>query len=164
MVTLHSLHPHKRPSRKRVGRGHGSGLGTTAGRGTKGQRARTGGRRHTLRRSLKALYERLPKARGSAVGAVGKPLPISLADLERHFTSGDRVTREALVAKHLLPKHTGRVIILGPGTLSKALTVEAHRLSGTARRVITAAGGTIVLLPDLTHRPPLKRFPRPRKD
>lgn len=164
MLTLHSLHPYQRPTRKRVGRGHGSGLGTTAGRGTKGQRARTGGRKHALRRSLKSLYERLPKARGGAVRAIAKPLPISLADLERHFASGDRVTRETLMAKHLLPKREDRIIILGPGTLSKALTIEAHRLSGTARRAITAAGGTIVVLPDLTRRPPLKRLRRTRKE
>ena len=163
MLTLHSLHPFKRPARKRVGRGHGSGLGTTAGRGTKGQRARTGGRKHALRRSLKALYERIPKARGGAIRAVEKPHPISVAELERYFAAGDRVTLSALITKHLLPKRADRIIILGPGPLSKGLTVEAHRLSGTARRAITAAGGTIVVLPDLSRRPPLKRAPRALK-
>lgn len=156
MLALHTLRPHARSRRKRVGRGHGSGLGTFAGRGTKGQRARTGGRRHTLRRSLKSLYERLPKARGRSTHAVEKVTPVSLAELERVFDPGARVTRAALQAQRLIPRGQALVVVLGDGQLTKRLTVEAHRFSGSARRAITQAGGQAVALPSPV-RPPRRR-------
>lgn len=145
MIGLHQLSGAKRSSRKRIGRGHGSGLGTYAGKGIKGQRARTGGRRGIARRSLKALISRIPKVRGMSVARAHIETPVSLTALDRNFQSGARVTRVALIEKGLLPKRQ-RVIIVLQGSLTKPLTIEAHRFSANAIKTITATGGTAVRL------------------
>lgn len=147
MIGLHELRGPSRQARKRVGRGHGSGRGSYAGRGVKGQRARSGGRRAISRRSLKALIERLPKVRGGHPRPVPKPQPVSLASLERRFAAGERVTRVSLQAKRLIPAHQTTVVILGGSRLTKPLVVEAHRVSVSARRAISTAGGRVIELP-----------------
>ncbi|MBI3114948.1 MAG: 50S ribosomal protein L15 [Candidatus Kerfeldbacteria bacterium] len=154
MVGLHELPNPGRTARKRRGRGHGSGLGTYAGRGIKGQRARTGGRRGIARRSLKALFQRIPKVRGMTVAKTTKPQPVSLAQLVKHFDAGARVTRDAVIAKKLLPPNERTFVVLGGvDKLDKALTVIAHRFSASALRAIQQAGGQAILAPRPTRRP-----------
>ncbi len=145
MIGLHQLRGVKRSARKRIGRGHGSGLGTYAGKGIKGQRARTGGRRGIARRSLKALLSRIPKVRGMSVARAHDVQPVSLTAIDGAFASGARVTRRALIENRLLPKRQ-RVVIVLHGTVTKPLTVAAHRFSANASRAITEAGGTVVRL------------------
>lgn len=145
MIGLHQLAGAKRSNRKRIGRGHGSGLGTYAGKGIKGQRARTGGRRGIARRSLKALISRIPKVRGMTVARAHDLVPVSLTAIDQAFERGARVTREALVEKGLLPKRQ-RVVVVLQGVLTKPLTIEAHRFSANASRGITEAGGSMIHL------------------
>lgn len=146
MIGLHQLAGAKRSNRKRIGRGHGSGLGTYAGKGIKGQRARTGGRRGIARRSLKALLARIPKVRGVSAARPHDPWPVSLTAIDAAFASGARVTRRALIEKRLLPKRQ-RIVIVLQGAVTKPLIVAAHRFSAPASRAITEAGGTVIRLP-----------------
>ncbi len=160
MIGLHQLAPYSRTPRKRIGRGHGTGQGTFAGKGTKGQRARTGGRKRLKRRSLKSLIERLPKVRGGSLTKPAKPATVSVAELDRVFDAGSRITKEQLVAKRLLPSGQDIVVVLGGASMTKALTVEAHRFSGSARDAITKAGGTVIRLSVPEPRRPKPRRPR----
>lgn len=144
-ITLHTLP--KRPGRRtrRVGRGHGSGRGTYAGRGLKGQRARTGGRKGNIRRALSATMSKLPKRRGFTSRTL-RYREVSLGVLEKAFSAGDQVTpRQLNDLGYRLTKRRGYKI-LGSGVLSKALTVHAHAFSRTAALAITKAGGSVVHL------------------
>ncbi len=130
-----------RKEKKRVGRGHGSGLGETAGRGVKGQKSRAG--------SLKArgfeggqmpLHRRLPK--------FGFKSPfkkyfevVNVEQLENHFQSGDTVDVLKLWEKGLIGSKKCLIKILGEGSLTKSLKVIAHRFSKTAMKKISLSGG-----------------------
>ncbi|MFQ5844824.1 MAG: 50S ribosomal protein L15 [Planctomycetota bacterium] len=133
-----------RRRRKRKGRGIGSGRGQTAGRGTKGQQSRAGGGvRPGFEGGQTVLYRRLPKrgfnnARFRKVYAI-----INVGRLEGSFDAGASVDAEAIRAARLLPAKGGPVKVLGGGTLTKKLTVRAHRFSDSARRKIEAAGGKV---------------------
>jgi large subunit ribosomal protein L15 len=142
-MKLHDLKPtegstHKR---RRVGRGISAGQGKTAGRGTKGQRSRTG-------RGIKPYFEggqlpfvrRFPHNRGFKHLSRVEYDVVNLGTLEAKFDAGAEVTPELLVERGLVqgPKH---VKVLGSGDLSKALTVKAHAFSESAKEKIAAAGG-----------------------
>ncbi|MCZ7588643.1 MAG: 50S ribosomal protein L15 [Gaiella sp.] len=155
-LNLHSLKPAQpRKGRKRVGRGLGSGKGRYAGRGIKGQKARSGS--HKLPAGFEGgqmpIDMRLPKLRGNT-SADAMPIgpfrtysqPVNLRDLEERFGAGEEVTPEALKAKRLIRKVSVDVKILGIGDLSKALTVSAHGFSKTAKEKIEAAGGSVTWL------------------
>lgn len=137
---------------RRVGRGHGSGRGKTAGRGTKGQKARTGGKIHrAFNGGQTRLSKRLPFLRG--LGNSNIPFRrdyaiVNIMDLEL-FEPGTQVTPDALVAAGLMTKAEGRglVKILGDGEVDRALTVRAHKFSTSARAKIEAAGGTVEIIP-----------------
>ncbi len=141
---------HKRE--RRVGRGHGSGRGKTAGRGTKGQKARTGGSIHrAFSGGQTRLSKRLPFVRG--LGNSNAPFRkdytiIHVYDLER-FEPGTQVTPAELVARGMMTKTEGEglVKILGDGELGHALTVRAHKFSESARAKIEAAGGAVEIIP-----------------
>ncbi len=141
-------HKHER----RVGRGHGSGRGKTAGRGTKGQKARTGGHVHrAFDGGQTRLSKRLPFVRG--LGNSNTPFRkeytiINLIDLEA-FEAGSHVAPEHLVAQKLLTPAEGRglVKVLGDGEVEHALTVHAHKFSASARAKIEAAGGSVEIIP-----------------
>jgi large subunit ribosomal protein L15 len=136
-----------RRKRKRVGRGVGSGSGETAGRGTKGQQARSGG---SLRLGFEGgqmpLYRRLPK-RGfknhefRVVYAI-----VNLGQLDAAFEDGASVDAAAIRGARLVNARTGPIKILGGGELTKKLTVTADRFSGSAKKKIEAAGGSAVTL------------------
>jgi large subunit ribosomal protein L15 len=138
--------------KRRVGRGHGSGRGKTAGRGTKGQKARTGG---TIHRAFSGgqtrLSKRLPFVRGignSNIAFRHDYAIVNVADLEL-FEADTQVTPDALVTVGLMTKSEGRglVKILGDGELDRPLTVRAHKFSASARTKIEAAGGTVEIIP-----------------
>lgn len=131
---------------KRFGRGPGSAIGKTSGRGQKGQKARNGGNIGKLhfQGGQTPIQRRLPK-RGFRVPFPIVHVAINVSELER-FDSGTDVDLDALVRSRLVQQKGARVKILGDGELSKKLTVSAHQFSQTARQKIEAAGGTVVEL------------------
>jgi len=134
--------------RKRLGRGPGSGLGKTSGRGHKGAKSRAGySRKPVFQGGAMPLVRRIAKRGFNNKFAliVGE---VNLADLEARFQAGEEVTPETLAAKDLAKYRYDVLKVLGNGNLSKKLTVSAHRFSESARRKIEAAGGTIVELPE----------------
>lgn len=133
--------------KKRVGRGTGSGLGKTAGRGDKGQKSRSG---YTQKRGFEGgqmpLHRRLPK-RGFTNIFKREWAEVNLSDLEKLFEAGATVTPEALVENGLVRKSRAKaVVILGQGELKKNLNVTAHRFSAAARQKIEAAGGKVEVI------------------
>ncbi|USN53766.1 MAG: 50S ribosomal protein L15 [Candidatus Nomurabacteria bacterium] len=142
---LHTLRqPKGAKSGKRRGRGHGSGLGTYSGRGMKGQRARTGGRQGTLRRTMKQLIARIPKTRGFSSGKKAAT-EVYLSQLNV-FPEGSEVY-PGLLKKQGIIQSDRLVKVIGNAGLEKRLDVKAHRFSEGARRAITEKGGKVVLLP-----------------
>lgn len=131
--------PNKAPKRK--GRGHGSGNGKTAGKGSKGQNARAGGGvRPGFEGGQMPLYRRIPK-RGFNNSVFAKVYTeINLSHLER-FESGTEVTAEVLKASGVISKINDGVVVLGNGNLSKKLVVKAARFTKTASEKIEALGG-----------------------
>ncbi len=129
-------------SRRRIGRGIGSGLGKTAGKGHKGQKARTGG---SIRRGFEGgqtpLYRRIPK-RGFKNHFATEYAIINLSDLER-FDNGTVVNAELLLSEGIIRKELDGVKVLGNGTLTKKLTVVATKFSKTAEEKIQSVGGKI---------------------
>jgi len=132
-----------RKSRKRVGRGPGSGKGKTCGRGHKGQQSRSGGgTRVGFEGGQMPLYRRLPK-RGFTNARFKVTFSIvNVAQLDKTFQDGDTVDAEAIRASHLVNAKTGPIKVLGGGELSKKLSVSVQGFSESARRKIEAAGGT----------------------
>jgi large subunit ribosomal protein L15 len=156
-IGLHNLKPKPgaRRARKRVGRGEGSGLGKTSGRGHKGAGARSGNKRKVAYEGgQNPIHMRMRKLRGPH-RKMSMPFerfrtrtqPVNLADLEQRFDAGAEVTPETL-REAGLAKRRDPVKILARGDLSKKLTVKAHAFSATARERIEAAGGTCEVLED----------------
>lgn len=144
-MKLHELKPAQgsTKTRKRVGRGNGSGLGNTAGRGHKGQKSRSGGGvRPGFEGGQMPLIRRLPK-RGFTNIFRKEYTVINVSDLEQRFESGDEVTIEALFEVGLVNKVLDGVKVLGDGELTKPLTVKVQKVSKTAAEKITAAGGKV---------------------
>lgn len=146
VLKLHDLKPApgSKKSRQRVGRGEAS-KGKTAGRGTKGTKAR-----YQVRPGFEGgqlpLHMRLPKLRGFNNPFRVEYAPVNLTKLGELFPQGGEVTAEDLVSKGVARK--GRPVkILGSGEISVALTVKAHAFSNSAEEKITAAGGSIEKLP-----------------
>ena len=143
-MDLSSLHPAPgaRKPRKRVGRGPGSGLGKTAGRGHKGRKSRSGGNSPPgYEGGQMPLQRRLPK-RGFRNPFRKEYEVVNLASLGR-FAAGTVVDPAALAEAGLAGKHGKRVKILGKGTLEHALTVKAHAFSDSAKAAIEAKGGSV---------------------
>lgn len=142
-MKLHDLKPTpgSKKKNKRVGRGIAAGQGKTAGRGTKGQRSRTGrGIKPYFEGGQLPLVRRLPHTRGfKNIWRVDYEV-VNLDTLDRKFEAGAEVTPEALVERGLV-HHLEHVKVLGDGMLSKALNVKAHAFSASAKEKITAAGG-----------------------
>jgi large subunit ribosomal protein L15 len=146
-MKLHEIKPAQGSTKRRkvVGRGRGSGHGTTAGRGGKGQTARTGS-------SIPAWFEggqmplirRLPKRGFTNIFKKDYAI-INVETLER-FESGQEVTPALLVSKGLLRARSDGVKVLGTGALTKALTVHAHKFSQSAAAKIEAAGGKVQVI------------------
>ena len=124
----------------RVGRGHGSGNGKTAGKGHKGQKARSGAPRPGFEGGQMPLYRRLPK-RGFTNRNTKDIVSINITELSR-FEDGTVVTIETLVENGVIKNPKDGVKILGNGELTKKLTVKANAFSASAAEKIQALGGT----------------------
>jgi large subunit ribosomal protein L15 len=153
---LHTLKPapNSRKPRKRVGRGHGSGMGKTSGRGHKGAGSRSGAKdRARFEGGQMPIHMRMRKLRGPHMKK-SMPFemfrthtqPVNLKDLEARFDSGADVTLEALKAAGLGTRKDVPVKVLAKGEISKPLTVHAHKFSASAKEAIEAAGGTVVVV------------------
>jgi large subunit ribosomal protein L15 len=155
-LNLSNLRPAQpRKARKRVGRGPGSGKGRYAGRGIKGQKARSGS--HKMPAGFEGgqmpIDMRLGKLRG-ATSADAMPIgpfrtysqPVNVGALEQRFEAGDEVTPETLKAAGLVRKLSVDVKVLGKGELTRSLAVSAHRFSKSAVEKIEAAGGSVTWL------------------
>lgn len=138
--------------KKRVGRGQGSGLGKTAGRGGKGQKARSGNMRFEgFEGGQSPLQRRLPKFGFISPNRIIYAV-VNLADLNG-FDAGATVDEAALKGKGLVKGRYDGVKVLGRGDLAKKLTVKVHKLSGKAREAIEKAGGAVEVLPLVAHKP-----------
>ena len=155
-IGLHNLKPApgSRKKRKRVGRGHGSGMGKTSGRGHKGYGSRAGAKdRARFEGGQMPIHMRMRKLRGPHMK---KSMPfepfrthtqaVNLRDLEARFDKGAEVTLEALSASGLSNRKGIPVKVLAKGELTKKLTVHAHGFSASAREAIEGAGGTCVVV------------------
>ena len=134
--------------RKRIGRGPGSGHGKTAGKGHKGQKARSGGgARPGFEGGQMPLYRRLPKRGFVPYGGKTEFAIVNLKDVVARFAAGSVVDPDSLLQARLIKKaDRGAVKILGEGDVSHALTVRAHKISESARRKVEAAGGRVEVL------------------
>lgn len=142
---LHELKPNPGATqrRKRIGRGIGSGHGKTAGRGTKGQKARDQVPL-TFEGGQTPLHRRLPRLKGFKNPTHKEYTIINVALLEDRFEAGDVVTPELLLERRIVKKlEKDGLKVLGEGELTKALTVRAHKFSKSAEQKITAAGGSV---------------------
>jgi large subunit ribosomal protein L15 len=138
---------HRNKSRKRLGRGPGSGQGKTAGRGSKGQHSRSGS-------SISPIFEggqmplvrRIPK-RGFHNRFARSVVAVNVGDLERRFDAGAEVNGAALKACNLARGQYELLKILGDGELTKSLKISAHQFSRSALEKIQKAGGEAIVLP-----------------
>ena len=132
-------------TKKRIGRGQGSGTGKTSGKGQKGQNSRSGGGVAIgFEGGQTPFFKRMPK-RGFTNYTRKEYAIVNVADLNR-FEDGVTVDYEALKAAGLLKKHLDGVKVLGGGKLEKKLTVKAEKFSATAVKAIEEAGGTVEVL------------------
>ncbi len=148
-MELHDLKspPGAKKKRRRVGRGNSGRGGTYAGRGRKGQRARSGGKRPPyFEGGQLPLVRRLPNVRGFTNIWRTEYTPINVDSLEEYFAAGSTVSPTTLAAVGLIKRSDELVKILGRGDLKTRLTVRAHAFSKSARQKIEAAGGTAEII------------------
>ena len=146
-MDLSNLHPAEgsvHSDNFRRGRGHGSGNGKTAGKGHKGQKARSGAPRPGFEGGQMPLYRRLPK-RGFQCINSKTIVGINVSELNR-FEDGSEVTVETLIANGVVSNPRDGVKILGNGELTKKLTVKANAFSAGAKEKIEAAGGQVEVI------------------
>ena len=147
-IALNNLHPNAGSThkKKRLGRGPGSGLGKTAGRGNKGQKSRSGySAKIGFEGGQMPLHRRLPK-RGFTNIFKKEWIEVSLASLENSFSANDEVAPEVLHERGLIKKAKKDVVVLGTGELTKPLRVSAHRFTKAAREKIEKAGGVATVI------------------
>ena len=171
-IGLHNLKPKdgSRHRKKRLGRGEGSGLGKTSGRGEKGAGARSGSKRRVnFEGGQMPIHMRLGKLPGPHMKKSmpfeqfgrTRTQPVNLKDLDARFDSGAEVTPDSLREKGLATRKDVPVKILGQGDLGKKLTVRVHYASKAAREKIEGAGGTVELLVEPKKAKPAKEKPAP---
>jgi large subunit ribosomal protein L15 len=137
----------KNKSRKRIGRGIGSGHGKTATRGSKGQGSRSGSSTSPIfEGGQMPLVRRIPK-RGFNNRWAETVVAVNLDVLERNFNAGEEVTPEALQSKSILKGSFDQLKVLGNGDLTKKLKISAHKFSRSALEKIEKAGAEAVVLP-----------------
>ena len=153
---MNSLSNLRRPTaswhrKKRVGRGQGSGLGKTAGRGGKGQKARTGNMRFEgFEGGQSPLQRRLPKFGFNAPNRKEFAV-VNVGQLES-FGAGTTVDEAALRKAGLVKGRWTGVKLLGEGKLSRKVAIHVHRISEKARAAVEAAGGSVTLVPLMVHK------------
>lgn len=156
LVGTNNLKPARQQAkdRKRVGRGHGSGMGKTSGRGHKGQGSRSGGKPGPAYEGGQTpIHMRMRKLRG-ATKKTSMPVepfrthtqPVNVDDLARLFKAGDEVNAETLAGKGLATRKNVAIKILGRGEIDVKLDVTAAKFSAEAQRKIEAAGGTCTVI------------------
>jgi large subunit ribosomal protein L15 len=142
-MKLHELKPAEgsRKERNRVGRGIGSGNGKTAGKGHKGQNARSGGGvRVGFEGGQTPLFRRLPKRGFTNISR--KEYAVVNLDALNRFEDGTEVTPELLIETGVVKNEKAGIKVLAKGNVEKKLTVKAHKFSSAAKEAIEAAGGT----------------------
>ena len=157
-MMIHEITPtvgrHK--SRKRVGRGHGSGQGKTSGRGHKGAASRSGWKqRPGYEGGQMPLFRRMPKRGFSNVQFKNRYHVVNIKTLEAYVADGAEVTAETLAAAGVIRDTQLPLKVLGEGELTRKLSVTAAKFSASARTKIEAAGGTV-------HEVPRKKWTRPQ--
>ena len=151
-MNLNDIHRgiRRNKARKRLGRGTGSGVGKTAGRGHKGQGSRAGSSaKPVFQGGTMPLVRRIPK-RGFNNRWGQQIAIVNVGDLGDYFQDGDEVTPEALAAHNLAKGRYDELKVLGNGELTKKLKISAHRFSKTASEKIVKAGGEAIVLPGKT--------------
>lgn len=143
-IAMHTLKPAKgsRKKSRRLGRGRGSSKGTTAGKGTKGQGARTGGRNRRALRGLRRLVLSTPKLRGFR-SLKAKPEVLSVAEIAAAFENGAKVTPRTLKQKGLVTDAKASVKLLGGGEIKVKLLVAGCAVTEGAKAAIEKAGGSV---------------------
>ncbi|HYW73619.1 MAG TPA: 50S ribosomal protein L15 [Pyrinomonadaceae bacterium] len=147
-LNLNNLHPAKGSThkKKRLGRGPGTGLGKTSGRGEKGQKSRSGySSKVGFEGGQMPLHRRLPK-RGFTNIFKKQWIEVSLGALEQSFGAGDEITPEVLHHRGIIKKAKHDIVVLGNGEVTKALKVSAHRFTKSAKEKIEKAGGTVTVV------------------
>lgn len=141
-LTLSQLKPssHRAKPGRRVGRGNGSTKGSYSGKGIKGQKARTGGRKGLKRFGMKRIIEALPKQRGFQ-SQYSKPTVVNVGDLSK--LTEKNINPSVLKAHGLIESARTGVKILGEGDVKRAFTVSGCTVSAPARAKIEAAGGSV---------------------
>jgi large subunit ribosomal protein L15 len=150
-MKLHDLAPNAgaKKNRKRVGRGIAAGQGKTAGRGQKGQKARSGSGGKLYRQGGNLpFFRRLPFMRGKGFTSINrvKYNEVNLDQLSDAFRANSKVTPESLEKARLLRDSRNPIVVLGRGEIKKALKVSVHRVSKGAQEKIEAAGGSVELI------------------
>jgi large subunit ribosomal protein L15 len=139
------LHAPEGANKKKVivGRGQSSGLGTTAGRGNKGQNSRSGGKTYPgFEGGQMPLYRRLAHRGFCNTAFAKKYAVVNLIDLESHFENGETVNAESLIRKGLVKKVLP-IKLLGKGEFTKKLTIQVDKVSQSAKERVEKAGGTV---------------------
>lgn len=147
-LSLNNLRPAKGSThkKKRLGRGPGTGLGKTAGRGNKGQKSRSGySSKVGFEGGQMPLHRRLPK-RGFTNIFKKQWIEVRLEALDRNFEADADVTPELLHERGVIKKAKHDIVVLGNGEISKALKISAHRFTKSAREKIEKAGGTATVI------------------
>ena len=129
----------------RRGRGHGSGNGKTAGKGHKGQKARSGAPRIGFEGGQMPLYRRIARRGFSNYWFKKDVAIVNLIDLEAKFADGDTVNKETLVLKGLVSKSDKLIKILANGEVTKKLNVTVNKISSSAKEKLEKAGGTVTV-------------------
>ncbi|EKD29532.1 MAG: hypothetical protein ACD_78C00367G0007 [uncultured bacterium (gcode 4)] len=141
--------PGSAKARMRVGRGNGSGKGTFAGRGCKGQNARTGGGKvkAVFEWGQSPLFRRMPKKRGFTAFDTVPFAPINVSQLQKLADAGiTTIDNEVLFEKGIIRKKDALLKLLGNGEITQKVSIRIHRASKQAQDKVTAAGGTVELL------------------
>jgi large subunit ribosomal protein L15 len=158
-MKIHELTTTTATDRKRVGRGIGSGTGKTSGRGTKGQKARTGGGiRPGFAGGQNPLAKLLPKKRGFNALNPTTFEPVNLVQLAK-FTDGTVVTNTVLADAGLVKSAKSAIKLLGMGEVKSKLTIQVQAISAAAKLAVEAAGGSVEITP--LPRVPSKKATRP---
>src|SRR2546421_12729284 len=147
-LSLNNLRPAKGSThkKKRLGRGPGTGLGKTAGRGHKGQKSRSGySSKVGFEGGQMPLHRRLPK-RGFTNIFKKQWIEVSLEALDRSFDANAEITPEVMHHRGIIKKAKHDIVVLGNGNISKALKISAHRFTKSAREKIEKAGGAITVI------------------
>ncbi len=159
MLKLNTIqaHPGATQKRKRLGRGSGSGLGATAGKGDKGQLARSGGHvRPGFEGGQMPMYRRIPKKGFTNIHRRSNAV-VNLSELSKLGSSVKEVSLASLTERGIVKGRFDRLTILATGDVSQAFTVKAHRVSEAAQAKIAKAGGKVELLPIPEGKKPVRK-------